>query len=255
MALFARPVTPARDRMDEHKRSVIGFQRQRLILGSKRRHIDQSSHAILAGDDLAAGDQARPLLRVQEMGGVVERPSPVAIAKRLKEDAALRDDQERLFRDQTWVQGTARPSVEALIRSLMSEGEKLGTEAGLKIECGYEPYYSGFRAVLRYGRVTLDVLWNQHYTNVIDRVRLECTEYNARIHLQRERMTMIREPSTIRKKSYKPVLSLARELRWTEGDKSSQTFSNEEVVRRIIDQLLDLIDRLNRGKISRPDWP
>jgi hypothetical protein len=61
MALFTRPVTPARDRMDEHKRSVIGFQRQRLILGSKRRHIDQSSHAILAGDDLAAGDQARQL--------------------------------------------------------------------------------------------------------------------------------------------------------------------------------------------------
>ncbi len=68
-------------------------------------------------------------------------------------------------------------------------------------------------------------------------------------------MMMLREPSTIRKKTYKPVLNLARELQWTEGDKPDHMLSNEEVVRRIIEQLLDLIDRLNRGKISTPDWP
>lgn len=193
-------------------------------------------------------------LRVQEVGGVVERPSAVTIAKRLKEEATLRSDQERLFRDQTWVQSTAKSAVETLMKSLMAEGEKLSSEAGLKIECGYEPFYAGFRAVMRYGRVTLAADWFQRYTNVIEDVRLECTEYNARIHLQRERMMMLREPSTIRKKTYKPILNLARKLQWTEGDKPGH-LSNEEVVRRIVEQLLDLIDRLNRGKISTPDWP
>jgi hypothetical protein len=40
VAPFTRPVTPARDRMDEHKRSVIGFQWQRFVIGFQARHID-----------------------------------------------------------------------------------------------------------------------------------------------------------------------------------------------------------------------
>jgi len=189
------------------------------------------------------------------MGGVVEKPSPVVIAKRLREEAALRADQEKLFRDQAWIQGAAKKSIEALMQCLMSEAEKLKTEAELQINFGYEPHYAGFRAVMRYGWVTLEVLWNQHYINVIDEVRLECKEYNAIVPLDRERRMMFREPDVIRRKSYKPVLNLARELRWLEGDKPSQMLSNEEVIGRIVDQFLDLIDRLNRGKISRPDWP
>jgi hypothetical protein len=194
-------------------------------------------------------------LRVQEMGGLVEKPSPVVVAKRIKEEAELRADQDRLFRDQTWVQRTAKQSVEALMQSLMMEAEKLNAEAGLQINFGYEPHYAGFRAVMRYGRVTLEVLWNQHYVNVIDEVLLECREYNALVPLQRERRMMFREPDTIRVKTYKPVLNLARELKWSEAEKPSQMLSNEEVIRRIVEQFLDLIDRLNRGKISRPDWP
>jgi hypothetical protein len=56
VAHFTRPLTPTRDRMDEHKRRGIGLKGQRLIVGFKRRHIDQRSHAILAGGDLAASD-------------------------------------------------------------------------------------------------------------------------------------------------------------------------------------------------------
>ncbi len=41
-----RAVTPARDRMDEHKPSVIGLKRQRFEIGFERRHIDQRSHAV-----------------------------------------------------------------------------------------------------------------------------------------------------------------------------------------------------------------
>ncbi len=59
VAPFTRPVTPSRDRMYKYNGRVIGLKRQRLIVGFERRHIDQRSHAILAGGDLAASDKAR----------------------------------------------------------------------------------------------------------------------------------------------------------------------------------------------------
>jgi hypothetical protein len=43
--------------------------------------------------------------------------------------------------------------------------------------------------------VTLQVSRYQHYLNVIDDVKLEITEYNGRVHLQKERMMYLREPT------------------------------------------------------------
>jgi hypothetical protein len=38
--------------------------------------------------------------RVEQMGGEISKPSPMALAKRVKEERDLKQDQERLFRDQ-----------------------------------------------------------------------------------------------------------------------------------------------------------
>jgi hypothetical protein len=192
--------------------------------------------------------------RVEQMGGQISKPSPIARAKRVKEELSLKEDRDRLFRDQSWIQETVKPSVEALMKNLDDEAQRITDKTGLRVECGYEPCFAGFRGVLRYGRVTLQVLWFQEYVNIIDDVKLELTEYNGRVHLQRERMIYVREPSVMSRRAYRPALNLGRELRWSDDKKPGQLLSNDEVVREIIEQLLGLVDRLHKGKVPPYDY-
>ena len=190
-------------------------------------------------------------MRVQELGGVLQRASPVVMAKILKEKADLKHEQDVLFRDTAWAQGTAKPVIEALMKSLMAEVERIKGEAGLPLEvAGYEPHMAGFRAIIRYKRVTLEVFWKQWHLNVVEDIPLECTEYNARVYLLRERRGVVyREPPSLRSQKYFAALNLARQLRWTDKRKPEQLLSNDDVVGKIIDQLLDLVARLDGGKI------
>ena len=192
-------------------------------------------------------------LRTQELGGVLEKPSPVAIAKKLRGDADLRADQENLFRDTTWAQGTARPVFENLMQLLMAEVEKIKAGSSLALESGYEQNMAGFRAVIRYASVTLEVWWKQYHLNVIHDVPLACTAYNSRLYLQRDRKTMLREPQSIGERKYYAVLNYVRELRWIDKQKPEQLMGNEEVVDRVVKQLLALVDRADRGQIPRHD--
>jgi len=125
---------------------------------------------------------------------------------------------------------------------------------GLRFEHGYEPYWGGFRCVLRYGRVTIHVVWMQQYVNVIENVKLEVDEYNARVYLQKERMMSLRDPPRMSRRSYSPALNLSRELRWVNDQKPGSLLSAEDVVREIIEQALGLADRLNKGKVPRHDY-
>jgi hypothetical protein len=56
------------------------------------------------------------------------------------------------------------------------------------------------------------------------------------------------------RRSYGPALNLARELRWIDEKKPGQLLSNDEVVREITEQLLGLVDRLNKGKVTSHDF-
>ena len=71
------------------------------------------------------------------MGGEISKPSPMARAKRVKEELSINEDRDRLFRDQRWIQETAKPAVEALMKSLGEEAQKIADETGLRFEYGY----------------------------------------------------------------------------------------------------------------------
>jgi hypothetical protein len=89
---------------------------------------------------------------------------------------------------------------------------------------------------------------------VIDKVKLTCIEFNARLYLPREGRMQLREPQELRRNSYRPTLNFDRELRWLDDAKADQLLSNEDVMNRIIGQLLALIDRLNNGKVPSRDY-
>ena len=203
------------------------------------------------GIDQAAGAIK---FRVEQMGGEISKPSALAQAKRVKEDLDLKEDQERRFRDQRWIQETVKPAIEGLMKRLGEEAQRITQETGLRFEHGYEPYWAGLRCVLRYGRVTLQVSWFQQYVNVIEKVKLEVEEYNARVHLQRERMMSLRDPPRMNWRAYLPALNLARELRWKNESQPGSLLSEDDVVREIIEQLLRLADRLNKGKVPSNDF-
>jgi hypothetical protein len=192
--------------------------------------------------------------RVEQMGGEISKPSPLAQAKRLKEEVSLKEDQDRLFRDQRWIQGTVRPAIEALMRRLGEDAEHIAKETGLRFEHGHQPYWGGFRCVLRHGRVTLQVTWFQQYVNVIENVKLDIEEYNARVYLEKEKRIYLRAPSRLSRRAYLPALNLSRELRWSDERKRGSLLAEDDVVREIIEQLLSLADRLNKGKVPSHDY-
>jgi hypothetical protein len=188
-------------------------------------------------------------LRVQERGGLVVKRSPLETAKRLRAEELLRQDEKKLFRDNPFIKDVAANAVEDLMKDLMTQAEQI-SKTGLKCAFGYEPHHSGFRAVLRYGYVSLEVWWKQFYTNVIEDVVLECTEYNGTVGLERERFFYRAEPQKLRQKSYHPALNMSRELRWVDKSKPNQLLSNDDVAQHVMEQFLSLVDRLNSGKIS-----
>jgi hypothetical protein len=188
-------------------------------------------------------------LRVQERGGEVVKLTPLELAKRMRTEELLRQDEKKFFRDHPFIKETAAKVIEELMKQLMAEAESISTEVGLQWTFGYEPYHSGFRAVLRYGRVTLEVWWKQFYTNVMEDVALECTEYNGVVGLERERMFYRVNPQKLAQRKYYPALNASRELRWVDKAKAEQLMSNEDVVQNLIEQFLSLVDRDDRGEV------
>jgi hypothetical protein len=188
-------------------------------------------------------------LRVQERGGQVVKQSSLEVARRMREEELLRQDQNKFFRDHPFIKETAAKVVEELMKQIVAQAEDIGREVGAQWVCGYEPYSAGYRAVLRYGRVALEVWWKQQYTNVMNDVALESTEYNGPVSLFRERLTNYYEPQEINKKKYYPALNSARELRWKNESKQEQLLSNDDVAESVIGQFLKLVDRMNRGEI------
>jgi hypothetical protein len=188
-------------------------------------------------------------LRVQERGGQVVKASPLELAKRLRAEELLRQDERKFFRDDPFIKETAAEVVDELMKELIAQVEGIKVEVGSQWTCGYESEGAGVRGVLRYGRVGLEVWWRQIYTNVMEDVALECTEYNGALVLRSENRVPYYEPQKLGQKKYYPTLNMGREMRWIEKSKPEQLTSNGDVVEKVIEQFLSLVDRVDRGKI------
>jgi hypothetical protein len=189
--------------------------------------------------------------RVQERGGMVAKPSPMDLAKRLREEELLRQDERKFFRDDPYIKQTAAKSIDDLMKELIAQVEHIKAEVGAQWTCGYESEGAGVRGVVKYGRVALEVWWRQIYTNVIEDVALECTEYNGAVLLRSENRVAFYEPKRLTQKKYYPRLSMSREMRWIDKAKPEpeQLMSNGDVVEKVIEQFLSLVDRVDRGQI------
>jgi hypothetical protein len=186
-------------------------------------------------------------LRVQDEGGTIGKPSPVALAKRVEREGQLYEDQNRLFRDQQWIQKSAHGTIFELFTKLKESLQQIRSETSLQIEAVSDR----LRCILRYPAVSVDITWTQHYANVIDDVTLKATEYSAKIYLPQEQMMYLNYPLPIGEKVYRPKLNFARELCWEDEAKPGEIFSNDDVAAAIMSQFLNLVDRERTGKLTR----
>jgi hypothetical protein len=188
-------------------------------------------------------------LRVQERGGQVTKLSPIDVAKRLRADELLRNEEKKLFRDEQFIKTKTHVVVEKLMKNLAAQAQQICKEAGFEFGSAFERQGAGFRVVLRYRWVTLEAWWRQVYTNVMEDVALECTELNGLVWLQHEQMFERVRPQKLKQTNYYPVLRPGRELRWVEKSKPEQLLADDELVLRLIEQFLSLVHRADSGKI------
>lgn len=187
-------------------------------------------------------------MRVQENGGEISKPDALVTARRMRAEADLRADEQRLFRDQRFITETAKPQVNALLNEIVRKANEIAQSAGFAIDT----HVRDSQCVIRYSGASVHVHWTQQFINVIDDAELRIRCLSARLFLHGERFFNTREPHELERRVFRPKLDFKRSLRWSASE-TNQLMNDEDVVDATTHQLLKLIDLANRGEIPRYD--
>jgi hypothetical protein len=187
--------------------------------------------------------------RVQDNGGKISKPDTLVLAKRIRAEAELRDDEKRFFRDHPFITEIARPQVNALLNEIVRKAREVTDSIGYTID----PQIRNNEIVVRFGGVSLHARWTQRFINVIDDAELRVCSLGGRLFLPGERFINTREPRELSWRTFRPKLNFNRDLRWVEASGEQQLLSDDDVVGDAIKQFLELVERANRGDIPRDD--
>lgn len=102
------------------------------------------------------------------------------------------------------------------------------------------------------GSVGSVIVWNQPYSNTLDRSSLVFREYNGGLIFSDEmgNRMYLNQPEQLSEIKYSPELSLAREYGWKE-DNVAEFVSSSALAERCVIRFVDLVDRHTRGEIRR----
>jgi hypothetical protein len=190
--------------------------------------------------------------KVQERGGMIQRPDAMSEARRVKQEAEYLAAREAMMQDRAWIEGTVHRSLVEAFRQVEQLVGKLNDEEGYQIRCGAE----GYRAcVMRSDYVSLGCGWRQPIFNQVgDSPHGDCflrvAEFSGPLLLPRENAVLMHDPRQLKEHKIKVGVSENRELVWLAG---GQQIAPEKLAEHIVMLLLDLISRANRGKVPRPD--
>jgi hypothetical protein len=189
--------------------------------------------------------------RVQEQGGAVKPPDPMTEARRVKRQADYLRDRESLMRDRRWIEAEVHGNLQATFVRVQELVAKINSEHGLQIDIGSNGYQS---CVMRCRYVSLGIGWNQPiYNSVVNDNNGECylrvAEFSGALVIPGRNEMTWEKPQQLKEHRFKPDVSETRELVWTLG---WERVAADALADRIVLILMDLIDRMNRGKIPRP---
>jgi hypothetical protein len=183
--------------------------------------------------------------RVQEMGGKSVRLTPAKRAETLKaEEQYLRDK-----RGMNSEEGLNK--IVAAVRRLFDEIERQCKDLNLRCESVFSERSTAQTCVITNDAVTVTVVWNQPYANILDGTGLVVREFKGRLILPSERNRYyLDQPRKDREVVYAPDLSLARDYGWKQEEKA-EFLSSEALAEKCVISLLDLSSRAMNDRRSR----
>jgi len=185
--------------------------------------------------------------RVQDLGGHIEPPSALAKARIVQRDAALLSDVQRFFHDADWITSNIHPQIEAVLERTAQLAQEINRELGTSIIGIADRKH----CILRDGRVSMNIGWRQGITNsVTEDAGLIAAQFNGLLFMPTEGMTTFIAPKRVGHTTYKPVLSLAREVRWQADDRTRQLLSPEDLAQDLVSRFHDLLGRADRGEVQ-----
>jgi hypothetical protein len=189
--------------------------------------------------------------KVQERGGIIHLPDAMSEAERVKREAQYIADRDAMMRDRAWIEGTVHRS----LRETFKKVEKLVAQAnkdyGFTIVCRANDYQ---RCIMRSGFVSLGCGWQQPIFNNVgsDPVHGDCylrvAEFSGAL-LQPGEMNWMK-PRQLKERRIKVGVTENRELVWLDG--KEQQIEPDRLADHIVMILMDLISRVNQGKVESP---
>ena len=188
-------------------------------------------------------------MRVQDMGGSISPPTALSKARQVQRDADLIADQTAFFRDERWIATNIYPQLRALMARVAEIADEINRELGM----GIEARPAEMHCILRVAGICMNVGWRQSYRNsVAEGAELIAAEFNGPLFLPSERLMTMFQPKELRRSTFLPSLSLARDVCWKErGKAGAHALPAEDLAQAIVSKFLDLVERANRGKVDR----
>jgi hypothetical protein len=191
--------------------------------------------------------------RVQENGGTCE---PLTAAKRaeiFRIDEVYRRDKALM----NTAQGLSRilDEVAKLFSLIDTRCADISGDGHLKLRCGvdFRPGNAFQQCIATNDVVSLAIIWQQQYSNILDNSFLAVRQFNAALPLPAESAgrVFLFPPQRVSETKYVPELSLARDFGWKK-EGGEQFLPSTDLAEQCLITLLNLIDRRASGKLKPP---
>jgi len=188
--------------------------------------------------------------RVQEQGGQYLPLTPLKRAQMLKAEEDFRYDKGRMNSPQGIE--AILDSVSELFTEIKRQCDEVNAQGLIQIRCGIDNQFHS--CGITDGQVGLSVNWNQLYPNSLEPSGLAVREFDGGFHFPTPGATfvVVNPPREMRKTTYSPDLSLAREYGWKE-DGGDEFLSSAALAERCVIQFMDWVERHAAGPDQRSE--
>jgi hypothetical protein len=190
--------------------------------------------------------------RVQENGGQVQPLTPIKRAEIFNAEELFRRDKSRMNSEH----GLEKilESVAELFRHIEKHCEDINEQKLLELRCGSEFIQRSMTqtCTITNGRVSMQVVWYQPYSNILDDSSLIIGEYKGGLILPSEKHQRyyLKRPTPLRESKYSPELSIAREYGWTERNRT-EFLASGALAEKCVIRFIDLANKEADEKCGR----
>lgn len=198
-------------------------------------------------DQLAGAIKAR----VQGQGGELKKLNAVSLAKQVRSEQEYFADRDRLVRDADFIHNVVHVNVRSVMQEVVGIVEELNQD-----DFSIEARAKDRQVIMRHQWVSVGVGWVQPIANlVIDDsygpCHLRVAEFSGQLALPDENAWYRTQPQQLKEHKFKVSISRTRDLVWKESGKSDLV-QPDKLADRIVQIFLDLISRMNNGKVRQP---